>query len=102
MAQELWWRQGAPADLPTLARLASEVGPDADPDREAAEGNVAWWSGQVALAAMDASWRAPLAAFRERLGPAAAGLHATAMRTRTLLLALIPAAIIVLLNGLPR
>ncbi len=102
VAQELWWRQGAPADLPTIARLASEVGPDADPDREAAEGNVAWWSGQVALAAMDASWRAPLAAFRERLGPAAAGLHATAMRARTLLLALIPAAIIVLLNALPR
>jgi hypothetical protein len=102
LAQELAWRQGAPADVASLVTTASAIGPADDPERLAADGLVAWWSSQVALAALDPSWRNPLAAYRGRLGAAAAGLHARSMRLRTLIVPLVLAVGLVGLNQLGR
>ena len=55
---------------------------------------------RVGLAAMDPHWLEPLDRFRVRLGTAADGLHATALRRRTLTLPVILAAGFVLLGQL--
>ena len=102
LADELGWRQGAPTDVERRRRLAAETGPEGDAARLLADGMVAWWTSQAELAALDPGWRTPLATFRERLGAAAAGLHATAFRTRTLFLPLLMGGCFVGLNALVR
>jgi hypothetical protein len=100
LSAEGGWQQGGPADLPALASLAAETGQDVSPERLAADGLVAWWSSRTALAAMDPDWQRPLAAFRARLGNAANGLHAKALRRRTIALPMIIAVGFVLLGQL--
>jgi hypothetical protein len=91
LTAEIGWQEGGPADLPALASEAAETGRDGSPDRLAADGLVAWWSSRTALAAMDPGWQHPLATFRARLGDTAYGLHAKALRRRTIALPMIVA-----------
>ena len=99
---EIDWTQGGPSNVEALAALAAEVGADGTPERLHAEGLVAWWASRVALAAMDPGWHDPLARYRARLGSAADGLHATAMRRRTLTPAAIVAVVFVLVGQVGR
>jgi hypothetical protein len=98
LSAEGLWQQGGPADIAALASVAAVTGEEGSPERLAADGQIAWWSSRTALAAMDPGWQRPLAAFRTRLGHAADGLHAKAMRKRTLIPPALVAVVLVLLG----
>jgi hypothetical protein len=94
---ELDWRQGREPEPVAFPALIDAIGPEGEPERLLAEGLDAWRRSEVALAALDDRWFAPLVAFRGRLGDQLRVVAGT-QRTRTLTVNAAVAAIAFLLG----